>query len=559
MLDEVEIKETSVKSLIKQIIKKFTLDELEAPIFKQYVTYMNDESKRDFLNKVLENDREYLNQFIDTTLEEFGNEQFEEKINFDDQRKQNKEMYDMLENDDENSILLVYKGTTTPIQFNLKDKSKMKRCEAEKPAPKAPVKQPDAPTIACTFVNSGREYVSQYWLNCYTCRPGSTNMGVCLVCAMTCHAGHQLGNQDGEIGQLNHSTFFCDCGYGEFKPLKCKCIPISKNGSVGAVTLGDLQVDHMLILKTMTQTKSKFVIISPVNIKMAIELAGEAFSIQHITMPFIKTKYTQVDNNCLLMACGLFGFKSSSINLGFEFHTNTCTSMELVNDFVRVNTKGQISNMLDVEPMGPVVVSALYFKGMWGTPFDKNQTVQYKFTGAGGQVDINMMRQSSSDGKKTGFIETEVLSSIVLPYVGDRFVAILTLPRYKDMSMKMAFVAYDEWKQHIQFEGMKQLNVYYEVPKFKKDFTFNNMPVILKSAGFDFDAFQSATQITDVIHKVVIEVDEVGTSGSAATAMVAKGGLSHDKTWIGDRPFFFSIVDKLTLSIVFGGVVDFSM
>lgn len=442
--------------------------------------------------------------------------------------------------------------STTPIQFNLNDKSKMQRCEAEKPAPaapKAPTKQPDAPKLVCTFAYSNNDYVAQYWFNCFTCSPNATNMGLCLICATTCHAGHQLGNRQGEIGRANHSSFFCDCGAGEM--IKCQCMPIVKK--TGMVTLGDLQVDHNLINTVMKTTKS--FIISPVNLKMAIELAGEVFSVQYITMPFIKAKYTQVNSDCLFMACGLFGFKNSNINVGFDFHTNTCKSMELVNEFVRVNTKGQISKILDTEPQGPVVVSALYFKSSWVTPFDSYQTVTRKW--ACGQVDVNMMRQFSSTNK-TGFIETKTLTSIVLPYVGDRFVAVLTLPKVEDMKMKMAFM-YDEWKQHVQLEGMKQLVVYYEVPKFKKEFSFQNMADILQMAGFDFDAFQAATKITYIIHKVVIEIDEVGTTASAATAMVAKGMSSHDKQWIGDRPFFFSIVDKLTLSIVFGGVVDFNV
>lgn len=99
----------SPKRLIKQIVKKFNLSDLEKAILKQYISYMNDEGKIPFLTKALASDREYLEQFINTDLEDFGNEQFEEKLDYLG-RKENVDMYDMLEKNDKKNILLLYKG-----------------------------------------------------------------------------------------------------------------------------------------------------------------------------------------------------------------------------------------------------------------------------------------------------------------------------------------------------------------------------------------------------------------------------------------------------------------
>lgn len=102
-------KPDSPKKLIKQIVKKFSLSDLEKAILNQYISYMNDEGKIPFLSKVLAGDREYLEQFVNTDLEDFGNEQFEEKLDYNG-RKENVDMYDMVEKNDEKNILLLYKG-----------------------------------------------------------------------------------------------------------------------------------------------------------------------------------------------------------------------------------------------------------------------------------------------------------------------------------------------------------------------------------------------------------------------------------------------------------------
>ena len=58
----------------------------------------------------------------------------------------------------------------------------------------------------CTYDNTlNPKYQIQPWRRCFTCAPNRVNIGVCLNCSTTCHAGHNLG-------PLNMSKFFCDCG-----------------------------------------------------------------------------------------------------------------------------------------------------------------------------------------------------------------------------------------------------------------------------------------------------------------------------------------------------------
>ena len=56
----------------------------------------------------------------------------------------------------------------------------------------------------CTFASTSFRHAYQLWRPCYTCNLVESN-GCCQVCASTCHAGHQLGEE-------RLSSFFCDCG-----------------------------------------------------------------------------------------------------------------------------------------------------------------------------------------------------------------------------------------------------------------------------------------------------------------------------------------------------------
>lgn len=56
----------------------------------------------------------------------------------------------------------------------------------------------------CTFSSTGSQFVEQHWYFCFTCGLKGSE-GVCAVCALVCHAGHDLSYS-------RHSRFFCDCG-----------------------------------------------------------------------------------------------------------------------------------------------------------------------------------------------------------------------------------------------------------------------------------------------------------------------------------------------------------
>lgn len=104
-----------VHANVEKIVKKFKLTKMEKDLFTNYVEYMNDESKMPFLVVVLTSDREYLDKFLDTDLNNLGDEIFEEKIDYSGNRKANIDMYNLTDDDQVDNRLLLYKGVLRKI------------------------------------------------------------------------------------------------------------------------------------------------------------------------------------------------------------------------------------------------------------------------------------------------------------------------------------------------------------------------------------------------------------------------------------------------------------
>jgi serine protease inhibitor len=344
----------------------------------------------------------------------------------------------------------------------------------------------------------------------------------------------------------------------------CKCAPVQYLTKMinDRATVNNLQVDFEIVQSTIRTVKAGMV--SPVNLKMALELAGELFKCTDLTLPFIKTKYTENPDPSLLVACGIFGYPVLTgppvLDVKFGYEVTQANGADLINKFVETKTNGQLKQILNSEPIGTSLVSTLYFKGNWQDKFDVHQTRKdFTFKGINGEAKVDMMCKYGRE--KTNFIATNNFESIVLPYLGGRFVSIMTLPRDGNKSMHDLFrdrSLYEEMSSHFNLSTMRQLKVQHYVPKFKKEFSYQNMHEILQGAGFNFQEFKQRSGIDDVIHKVVVEVDEVGTTAAAATVMVSRGASSVDAHWIGDRPYTFAIMDLSDRSVLFWGLIDFS-
>ena len=115
--------------------------------------------------------------------------------------------------------------------------------------------------------------------------------------------------------------------------------------------------------------------------------------------------------------------------------------------------------------------------------------------------------------------------------------------------------------------GESLVRVHLEIPKFKIESTIDLVP-ILKDLGMT-DMFNGLTAnfsgilkderlfVSKAIQKAFIEVDEVGTTAAAATAVVltaTRGGfLPRPEEFIADHPFLFFLRDLQTGLVLFQG------
>lgn len=64
---------------------------------------------------------------------------------------------------------------------------------------------------------------------------------------------------------------------------------------------------------------------------------------------------------------------------------------------------------------------------------------------------------------------------------------------------------------------------------------------------------QDRLQVTNVLQKVGIEVNEEGTTASAVTLISVANKINVEIDFIADHPFLFFIIDETTGTLIFSG------
>lgn len=74
----------------------------------------------------------------------------------------------------------------------------------------------------CTFAESGHQFITQPFFQCYTCWPTTSGVGCCTRCVEVCHIGHDVEVSETTLVR----SCYCDCGAGD-APSPCKLYPCS--------------------------------------------------------------------------------------------------------------------------------------------------------------------------------------------------------------------------------------------------------------------------------------------------------------------------------------------
>ena len=238
-----------------------------------------------------------------------------------------------------------------------------------------------------------------------------------------------------------------------------------------------------------------------------------------------------------------------------------------INAWVKKNTKDKIDKIVDrIEPDSMLfLINAVYFKGKWEAPFEKSLTKPQPFTLADG---TKIQHPAMSRSGEYRYYDAPTFQAISLPYGTGRFSMEIFLPKAKsnllEFQKQLTTKNWQEWStKFTRKEGLIQL------PRFKVEYE-TSLKSALQNMGmaiaFDSDKADLRNLSTvkafigEVKHKTFVEVNEEGTEAAAATSTemnVTSASPSEETPFqmIVDRPFFFTISDRQTGTILFMGAI----
>ncbi|MFC4103209.1 serpin family protein [Paenibacillus xanthanilyticus] len=237
----------------------------------------------------------------------------------------------------------------------------------------------------------------------------------------------------------------------------------------------------------------------------------------------------------------------------------------VVNKWVDKHTKGMIPRLIESFPPDTVsaLVNAIYFKGAWSEPFEKDQTRERPFHLADEKTaNVPMMEQSGSYPYK----KEKAYEVLQLPYGEGKWRMTIVLPGDPgglDALLPQLLSSPETWRGGLATAGGTVC-----IPRFSIKSTLRledtlrqlGMKTAFDPTKADFSGMAeegALFYITQVVHQARIEVDEDGTEAAAATAIAVDGGGEPGQPFefTADRPFFFAIEEGETGAIVFLGAV----
>lgn len=231
-----------------------------------------------------------------------------------------------------------------------------------------------------------------------------------------------------------------------------------------------------------------------------------------------------------------------------------------INSWVEKKTGGKIRTLMAKGTVTPatrfVLTNAVYFKGAWDIPFDKYNTKDGSFEGAG---KIKFMNKTDY----FAYYEDPKVQALRMEYEGDQMYFLILLPRSGKSLAEGGPLRMEALRDRL---SNKRVNVV--IPKFRVEAEITGLREKLGRMGITriFDPAKSELGkiskgplvVSDVIHKAMIEVNEAGTEAAAATAVTALGGAAPAKevqpvNFVVDHPFRFYIIHRATKTVMFSG------
>jgi len=244
---------------------------------------------------------------------------------------------------------------------------------------------------------------------------------------------------------------------------------------------------------------------------------------------------------------------------------SSSSSANAINNWVSAQTKGAIPAIVDQISALDIMylVNAIYFKSSWNEKFDVAKTSDLPFF-----LDDNSQVQASFMDGTVDYnrYDDNSVDVFELPYSNNKYSMVIVMPAAgSNTSLHQLVSGIDSTKWETWMTGLHPVNTELKLPKFKFSYSINlNNALsalgmgIAFSPGADFSLINATTplQISKVLHKAYIEVDETGTTAAAATSVVIGTTVSaNPPPTVINRPFLFAIRETSSGLLLFTGTV----
>ncbi|XP_060229103.1 serpin B9-like [Meriones unguiculatus] len=356
------------------------------------------------------------------------------------------------------------------------------------------------------------------------------------------------------------------------------------------------------LLKTLCQNNpSKNVCYSPVSISSALAMVllgakgetaaqicqtlglntkenihqGFLWLLSNLNLP--RRKYTLsmanrlfAENTCEVLST----FKESCLKFyqseleRLSFAKDAKKSRKHINMWVSKQTKGKIPELLSEDAIDSgtrlVLVNALYFKGKWEQPFNKELTREMSFEiSKKKKKPVQMMMHE--DIFNLACVDEVQSKLLEIPYKGMELSLLVLLPDdgvdLRKVENNLTFEKLTAWTRP---DFMESRNVEVYLPKFKLQEDYDMESVFQQLGMADvFDGNKADLSgmsperglcVSKLVHKSVVEISEEGTEAAAASSAIECCFASEDDSiFCADRPFLFFIRHNKTNSLLFCG------
>ena len=233
---------------------------------------------------------------------------------------------------------------------------------------------------------------------------------------------------------------------------------------------------------------------------------------------------------------------------------------DVINQWASDHTHGMINKVLSEEEFVlckdyvSFLLNALYFKGKWASPFNKEYTREESFNGG---TKVPMMYQ----GGYYMYTENDLYQAIKLPYGNGSYLMTVYLPRQgKTIGDVLDKLDGKSWQFYTNSR-----NVALKLPRIETGTEVNLTPIMMAlgmPTAFDpsqaeFPDFCNYPTYIGLMKQLAkIKLDEEGTEAAAVTVIVgAPGSASQEQTaeFFATRPFLYIISEQSTGAIFFIG------